>query len=99
MAQRWSIRDPLWSRIADLVLTHPGFVHRHRLRFYQTRLAFVFEPVALAFDRYHMGVVQQTIEQRCGECTVAGEGLIPLPKGQIGCQDDGSDLIALRNDL
>lgn len=34
-----------------------------------------------------MGVMQDAIEHRCGQRRIAAEGVVPLRKRQVGCQD------------
>ena len=69
-----------------LDLNHPG-------------LTLMFESVTFAGNRHDARVVQQAIQQRCGQRGILGKGRIPLTEGQITGHDQTAFFIAGRNDL
>jgi len=62
-------------------------------------LVFFVPAEALAFNDDGFGVVQQSIEERRGECTVVVEDLDPRLVRSIGGEYDRSTLVALADDL
>ena len=62
-------------------------------------LTLVFQAVAFAGNRHDPRMVQQAIEQRCGQRRIVREGGIPLTKRQIAGDDQTALLVAGRNHL
>ena len=56
------------------------------------------QPIAVAFDLYHDGVVQQSVQQCSGHDRVA-EDLAPLCEATVGGEDHGVFLVACIDQL
>jgi hypothetical protein len=62
--------------------------------------AFVFEPIALAFDVDDGGAMQEAVESGAGHDGVTSEDMSPFGKGLIGSDDCcGVFLVTVANDL
>jgi len=55
----------------------------------------VAEPVAAAFDVDHVGVVQQPVQDGCGERLVPGHQLGPVPHALIGGDQGRAPAVAI----
>jgi len=55
-------------------------------------------PVAVAFDHRHLGVMQQAIQQ-CGDAGSIGKDLIPLFEWTVGGDDYAFAFVATVDDL
>lgn len=62
-------------------------------------LAFLSEPIAVAFDLNDVRVVRDAVEHRGGQGAGTGEGLVLLAKGQIRGQNERAFFISVGNDL
>jgi hypothetical protein len=59
----------------------------------------VLHAVTLAFDDDGLGVVQEAVEERGGQCVVVIEDLWPLLVDAVGGDDRGAALVAMADDL
>ncbi len=57
------------------------------------------QPITLALDIEHNGVMEQPIENRGGDDTVASQQVPPLREGFVAGQDDAAGFIPARDDL
>jgi hypothetical protein len=80
-----------------LNLTHLGFGFGSRQG--DSRPLSLAQPVALAADHGNVGMMQQPIEHRRRHGCVAREGRIPLRKGNVAGDNDGTALVPLSDRL
>ena len=60
-----------------------------------TRLLSILEPVALPADLHDVRVMQQPVQERCGERRIIGKRCGPLCEGQVARDDGARALVTL----